>query len=174
MGVIQVVVVAMAVTTLAAVVGQLVYNYRGKEREEVMAEVKKYRELSEDAYDMGDRDAYNNLNKRGNEALMKLFVNIYLEAISEICLHVLAIGILQQIFGPHLFIKFPVAIMAWKGIGSTGLYLFSAVAFHFKVIKPAKRKIPFFKEYKQAQEEEEQQQQHQGEQQFSETPSLDE
>ena len=158
MGAIQTITVAIVVTTIAAVVGQLVYNFRGYEREEITKEVQKYRELSEDAYKVGDRDAYNNLNKRGNEEILKLFLNVYLEGISEICLHVLAIGILQRLYGDTLFFRFPIAIWKWVGIGSTSLYIISAVTYHFKVIKPMRRKIPFFKEYKQAQKEKQQQQ----------------
>jgi len=136
---------AVIVTTLVVIISARLSQQ--KRKDEIMSEIKKYNELSRDASEVGAKSMYAAFQKQGNETLMNYFMTIYKEAVVEIALHVLALGILQKYY-PVTVIRFPIHVWGFgDGLGSVGWYVISAFAFFFLVIKRLRPKIRFFRPY---------------------------
>ncbi|MBM7855377.1 uncharacterized protein YxeA [Desulfohalotomaculum tongense] len=136
---------AFAVTTLVVIISARLSQQ--KRKDELMAEIKKYNQLSKDASDVGAKGIYAAYQKQGNEKLMDYFVAMYKEAVVEMALHVLALGMIQRYYFVEI-IPFPTSIWFFgDGLGSMAWYVISAVAFFFAVIKPLKPKVRYFRPY---------------------------
>jgi len=135
-------VIAGFVTSVSAVIAHKVS--KEKKKKELQEKIKKYSELARDAEHLGDKKMYHIVNKQGNETIHEFFTTLYLEAVAELAFHALAMGFVQRMFTDFLIVKFPISIGAWVGIGPVGWYVICAVLFHFKVVKPAKKKLGFF------------------------------
>lgn len=134
---------AFFVTTLVVVISARLSQQEKKK--ELMEQVKRYNELSRDASDVKAKGMYAAFQKQGNETLMQYFVAMYKEAIVEIALHVLAMGVLQKYF-PVRVVDFPVSIWVFgDGLGSVGWYIVSAALFFFIFIKRVKSRVRFFR-----------------------------
>lgn len=134
--------IAVFVTSASAVIAHKAS--KEKRKKELQEKIKKYSELAKDAEHLGDKKMYHVINKQGNEAIHDFFTTLYLEAVGELAFHALAMGFVQRTFPDFLILKFPVSIGAWVGIGPASWYIFCALLFHFKVVKPAKKKLKFF------------------------------
>jgi|GEM_PF-3037887 hypothetical protein len=131
---------ACVVTTFSAIISKLV----GKEKEmdKWSEEIKRCSELSTDAEKAGRKDIYGAFQKKGNEALHKYFSALYQEAVVELSPHILALGVLQRIYTEDV-LRFGISIWPFgPGIGFFGVYLISALAFHFAVLKKLKKRLP--------------------------------
>ncbi|MBO8138487.1 MAG: hypothetical protein H0Z40_10205 [Desulfotomaculum sp.] len=135
--------VSIVITTLVVIVSARLSQQKHKNK--LMEEIKKYNELSKDASDVGAEGLYAAYQKQGNEKLMHYFVAIYKEAVVEMALHVLVLGIIQRYYSVNI-IKLPVSVwLIGDGVGSVTWYIISALFFFFTVIKPLKPKVRFFR-----------------------------
>lgn len=128
--------IAVAVTALTNTVGTKLGRHA--EQQTLKREIKRYNELSRDALDVGHEAIYAAFQKQGNEVLQKYFASLYLEAVVELAPHVLVLGILQRVYATAPVLEFPFAFQG--GLGAIPWYLCCALAFHFLVIKPIKRR----------------------------------
>ncbi|MTI81962.1 MAG: hypothetical protein FH758_14015 [Firmicutes bacterium] len=136
---------AITVTTLVVMISARLSQK--KQKDEIMGDVKKYSDLSKDATDIGAKGIYAAYQKQGNERLMDYFVAIYKEAVVELALHVLTLGILQKYYSV-LVIHFPFEIWLFgEGVGSITWYIVTGFAFFFLVIKRLKPKVKYFRPY---------------------------
>lgn len=135
--------IAITMTTLVVVISARLSQKKNKD--EIMDEIKKYNELSRDASDVGAKSVYAAFQKQGNETLMQYFMVIYKEAVLELALHVLTLGMLQKYY-PVQVIDFPFNVWVFgDGLGSVGWYIISAFLFFFLVIKRLKPSLRYFR-----------------------------
>ncbi|MTI83777.1 MAG: hypothetical protein FH756_07695 [Firmicutes bacterium] len=133
---------ACGVTTLSAILSKRL----GKEKEmdKWSGEMKRCSDLSTDAEEAGRKDIYSAFQKKGNEAMHKYFAALYLEAVVELSPHVLVLGVLQRYYTQDV-LHFGFSFWPFgSGIGFFGVYLVSALVFHFAVLKKLKKKLPIF------------------------------
>jgi len=134
---------AFIVTPLVVTVAARLSQQQTKDK--LMAKIKEYSELSSDASNAGVRNMYAALQKQGNEVLMQYYVVLYREAVVELALHVLVLGIIQNYYPVHV-LNF--SIQVWglgDGLSSVGWYIISAILVFQLLVKPLKPKLRFFR-----------------------------
>lgn len=119
--------IAICVTTVVVIISARLSQK--KQKDKLMAEIKNYNQLSKDASKMGADSIYAAFQKQGNEKLMYYFTAIYKEAVLELALHVLTLGIIQRYYYVQV-VRFPISVWIFgDGLSTITWYIISAVAF---------------------------------------------
>ncbi|MCF8011178.1 MAG: hypothetical protein K9L17_09725 [Clostridiales bacterium] len=134
---------ACLISLISAVLSRLIG--KDKEMNSWSKEIKRCSELSIEAEKVGDRAMYSAFQKQGNEALHKYFAALYCEAVTELALHVLALGVFQHMYNQDV-IRFGVNLwVLGDGIGVFFWYIIIAFTYHFAVFRRIKKRVPFFR-----------------------------